>query len=57
MKIEPYAHYIDRRLGIDVSLDKSYYMGKEWSKREYEIEFLREVIINEHGVFVEVKNE
>lgn len=57
MIIQPEKYYIDRRLGIDVSLDKSYYLGKEWAKRRYEIEFLREAAINENGVFVEIKNE
>lgn len=57
MIVQPEKYYIDRRLGIDVSLDKSYYLGKEWAGRGYEIEFLREAVINENGVFVEVENE
>lgn len=57
MKIEPNKYYIDRRLGIDVTKTNAYYRGRRWLLRGYEPEFIREVIINENGFFVEVNHE
>lgn len=55
MTIDPYKYYIDRRKGIDVAQSKDYYTGAAWVARGCDVEFLREVIINEHGVFIEVE--
>lgn len=57
MKIESHKYYIDRRLGIDVNKTRDYYLGNYWIHRGYDIEFMREVVINEYGFFVEVSNE
>ena len=55
MTIDPYKYYIDRRKGIDVMEKKTHYTGAAWVERGFDVGFLREVIINENGVFIEVE--
>ena len=55
MTIDPYKYYIDRRKGIDVTETELYYTGAAWVARGCDVEFLREAIINENGVLIEVE--
>lgn len=56
-RLDPNKYYIDSRIGVNPSDPKDSYLGKYWIGSGFEPEFMREVVINEHGYFVEVGND